>query len=87
MANGAAELFSFVVGKLEMPHEGLSGLYGNRAAVSKDEGDSDDVVIDISSFPASLGEGLSEVPMLLRFEGLGSCQVKVTAKAYSLLLE
>ena len=82
MANGAAELFSFSVGKLKMLHEGLPGLYEDRTTVSEDEGNSDDVVIDISSFPASLGEGLSEMPMLLRFEGLGGCQVKVTAKAY-----
>ena len=82
VANGAAELFGFPVGKLKMFHEGLPGLYEDRATVSEDEGDSDDVVIDISSFPASPGEGLSEVPMLLRFEGLGSRQVKVTAKSY-----
>ena len=65
-----------------MLHEGLPGLYEDRTTVAEDEGDSDDVVIDISSFPASLGEGLSEMPMLLRFEGLGGCQVPVTAKAY-----
>ena len=61
VANGAAKLFSFSVGKLKMLHEGLPGLYEDRTTVAEDEGDSDDVVIDISSFPASLGEGLSEM--------------------------
>ena len=82
MANGAAELFSFVIGKLEVLHEGLSGLYGNRAAVSKDEGDSDDVVVVVCSCPVGFGECLGELCMLLCFESLGGFQAKVTAKAY-----
>ena len=83
MANGAAELFSFVIGKLEVFHKGLPGLYEYRSAVSKDEGDSDDVVVVvvIRSPPVGFGEGLGELLVLFCFEGLGGFKVKVTAKA------
>ncbi len=64
-----------------MPHEGLPGLYEDRTAVSKDKGDSGDVVMVVRSCPVGLGKGLGELFMLFCFKGLGGRQVKVTAKA------
>ena len=75
MANAAAEFLGFLVGELEVLHEGLSSGDGDRATVAKDEGDGEDVVEGIGAFPVGLLELGTEVHVLLLLVGCGGWEV------------